>query len=547
MTLQVNIPITLLIPIFLLFHCCQANSKICLTEYTDIKNLSFQLEPYTGQIVNVWIVNDGAPAYNCFNERKGIRERLKIRNRYRVLKDNYRIRADGKHWSLISNTNESNAITSETISGWVSHNNIIVTNLPMKNMETNIYQKVLIREGNCKNGQAFQVYNDRELMFACEAIEIKNFFYVYDFFPRSARTPESPQTFSLLIGIAPQLDTIASNAPILFGWVDQKKVTFWNSRTACEFKLNTRYNLYDNHQNILCEFKVLNKPFFHNELRYPILKETGQFYRIGVFSKLSTTQLRNQTKRISDFEKNERRVHDKIQIISKEFKNEARIGVISDDILNYAKKVIRANNIVVDEYNAFQQYFEGNISKNIPLKKCILVSKTELENISVCLTNMIEAKGYLQKRKEVWDNSLKMILGDQTCIENGTELSLEDCNNHRNGIPVKGSFMKYTKKQLINLSGQPLNRFFCEAHIAREQFRAFVDNRYIKSVKQISIDPCRYKLTYEYDLNGDGKIIHSNNASKNDRIDQYFFKDGNRLDLEEMAWIPVDHFSFIEE
>ncbi|KPA15461.1 conserved hypothetical protein, secreted [Candidatus Magnetomorum sp. HK-1] len=786
--------------IFLLIYCCQANARTCLTEYTDTNNLSFQLEPYTGQKINVWIVTDDAPTYNCFNKRKNIRKRLPMRNRYKVLKDNYRIRSkDGKHWSLLVNADETDDISSKKLAGWISHDNIIVTNHPMKNLGTNIYQKILIREGDCNNGKALQIFNDRELNYTREAIEVRTVFYVYDFFPRSARNPESDKTKSLLIGVDPQLDPIASNAPLLLGWIDKKKVTFWNSRTACEFLIKKKYKLVDDHNNKLFEPEILTKPLYHNELRNPILKETDQFYRIGAFWKLSEKQLgiRKQIEQIkigleilfvidgtrsmthafqatieavqesaqklniisgtiglenprfallfyrdkptgisykredkknievhldyckkeltifpmgnyqrllnnlnehiacdsditlkesmylglvegvkrcnfdtgldglpkrlrtiihlgdagdngssgltvsevsevlqnyhihrylsvnvsgieySDFndsvvgikleykdgtdhcddrrkivsfvtrnlnafvKKPTSRLQEQIQIIAKGFTinneinepieperkivkqniinyseygskgiagtTEGRVGVVSDAILNYAKKVIKANKIVLDEYNAFQKYLEGNISKHAPIKKSILVSKTNLEKITASLTNMIEARGNVQKRKEVWDNSLKLILGDQTCIENGIELSLEECNKQRNGIPIKAGFMKYTKKQFINLSGQSLNRVFCEAHIAREQFRAFVSNKYIKNIELISTDPCRFKPEYEEDLNNDGGVIHSNNASKDDRIDQYFFKEGSGLEFEKMAWIPIDHFSFTKK
>jgi len=155
---------------------------------------------------------------------------------------------------------------------------------------------------------------------------------------------------------------------------------------------------------------------------------------------------------------------------------------------------------------------------------------------------MIEVTGNVQKRKEVWDNSLKLILGDQSCVENGIELSLEDCNKLRDGIPIKAGFMKYTKKQFLNLSGKALERVVCEAKITREQFRAFVQNNYIKTVIISDIDSCKFKPVYEKDINGDGKIVHSEGM-----VDRYFFTIGSGMEFEQMAWIPLDHFSFIEE
>ena len=227
-------------------------------------------------------------------------------------------------------------------------------------------------------------------------------------------------------------------------------------------------------------------------------------------------------------------------------KAEGKIGVVSDEILNYAKKVIQANNIPLSQYNAFQQYVEGHISNKTPLKKCILVSKTYIENITVSLTNMIEATGDLEKRKKLWDDSLKIILGDQTCIENGIELSLEECNKQRSGIPIKAGFMKYTKKQFIDLSGQPLKRVICEAKIVREQLRAFVQNKYIKRIKMTDSDSCKFEPVYEEDINDDGEIV-SEETNPNKRVDRYFFNMGSGLEFSEMAWIPIEHFSLVGE
>jgi len=787
----------ILVSILCVFYFSQLYGETCLTKFTDTSNFSFQLEPYTGQHINVWIVTDDAPTYNCFNKRKDVRKLLSMRNRYRVLQDNYRIRSDGQHWSLLVNTLNKDEISSKTMAGWISHENIIVTNRPMRNLETNIYQKVLVREGDCNNGKALKIFNDRKLKFSNEAIEVRTVFYVYDFFPRSARTPESDETLSLLIGVNPQLDVTSTNAPLLLGWIDKTKVTFWNSRTACEFQTNTKYQLLDKNQNVMFEPEILKVPLQYNELRNPILTSTDKYYKIGAFSKLTDTQLglRKQIEQIrtglevlfiidgtrsmdhvfratieaiknvsqqliahssrvglenprfallfyrdestgpsykiegnskvevnydycrqefsifpmgnynrflnavsnhiacdsdntlkesmymgivkgvekchfdtgadgkpkrlrtiihlgdagdngrgnltaekvseilqhysifryisvnvsgvdsSDFndsiigitlgkigktnhhnqiddiapliaknlkefvENNASRLQEQLNIISKGFTihhkaeksdiksintedvryseygkkgiagtTEGKIGVVSDEILNYAKEVIHANNISLKTYNAFQQYVEGNISKKSPIKKSILVSKTNIEKITTALTSMYEATGDAQKRKEVWDYALKIILGDQTCVENGIELSLEECNKQRNGIPIKAGFMIYTKKQFINLSGEALDRVFCEARVAKEQFRAFVENKYIKSIQMINKDSCTFKPIYEKDINGDGEIVHSEGTNiNNNRVDRYFFNMGSGIEREQMAWIPIEHFVFTED
>ena len=622
----------ILLTILLVPYFSQANAKICLTQYTNTNKFSFQKEPYTGQQINAWIITDDAPTYNCFTDRYNIMRRLRIRNRYRILQDNYRIRSDGKHWSLLINNLKEEDISSKTISGWISHENIIVNKTPMKNIETNIFQKVLIKEGDSNNLKALRVYSDRNLKYSNETIEVRTVFYVYDFFPRSARTPESEDTISLLIGAVQQLDTTSTNAPLLIGWVDKTKVSFWNSRTASEFQINTKYQILDDSfQTKIFEPEIFMAPLHYNELRNPILFSTKQYYKIGAFSKLSNNLLgirqkikkiktglevlfiidgtrsmtraftetikaiknvslqlvslsrrtgqeiphfalliyRNKpigpsyrkveknnievsysyckhefslfpmgtfskflsqlskhvacdsnssfkssmymgivkgirecnfdtgasgkpkrlrmiihlgdsgdngrggltAKKVSDvlqeysifryvsvnisginssdfdnsvigitpgeygkslhhnqindiaqlisdylteFVEENARLHDQISIISRGFAinenvpiseygskgiagtTEGRIGVVSEKILSYAKKVIQANNISLEHYNAFQQYIEGYISKEIPLKKCILVPKTEIEKITASLTSMIEAIGNVQ-------------------------------------------------------------------------------------------------------------------------------------------------------
>ena len=777
-------------------YCSQLWAKTCLTQYTNTNNFTFQKEPYTGQQINVWIVTDDAPTYNCYSGRENIKKRLPMRNRYRVLQENYRVKSDGKYWSMLVNTIKEEEISSKTMVGWVSHDHLIVQNRPMRSLATNIFQKVLIKEGDSNNLKALRIYNDRELQYSKEAIEVRTVFYVFDFFPRSARTPDSDNTKSLLIGVNAQLNTMSTNAPLLLGWIDKKKVSFWNSRTACEFQINEQYKLLeDDYKTEKFTPDILSAPLHYNELRNPILSISNEYYKIGAFSKLTdeqlgmrkrietiktglevlfiidgtrsmsrafretveamenvSNQLINHSSKIglesprfallfyrdiptgpsyrrngkenvkvdekeyeyctqeftpfsmgnhrqflnklrhhiacdsdnsfkesmylgivkgvkecqfdtgaddkpkrlrtiihlgdagdngrgnltaekvsqvlqqfsifryisvnvsgidsSDFnnsiigislgktgktihhnqinniaplisnnlkefvENDASRLLEQLQIISKGFTinnereqpdinpvrkrnvsysqygtqgiagtTDGNLGVVSNEILNYAKNVIQANKISLKQYNAFQQYVEGYVSKNQPFKKCVLVSKTDIEKITASLTYMIEATGNVQKRKEVWDHSLKIILGDQSCVEDGVELSLEECNKQRNGIPIKAGFMKYTKKQFINLSGPPLERVFCEARIAKQQFRAFVQNKYIKKINMIDKESCTFESVFEEDINGDGTPIHSDKDDINALVDRYFFTMGSGAAHEQMAWIPIEHFS----
>jgi len=220
--------------------------------------------------------------------------------------------------------------------------------------------------------------------------------------------------------------------------------------------------------------------------------------------------------------------------------SQGRIGVVSNENFQYAKALIKANNFQIEGNNPFQLYIEGKISKDEPIKKYLLVSRTHIEQITNALSIMYEYGRSKEKRKKVLGDFLKNILWEETCEFNGTQLSLEKCNKLKNGIPIKADFMKYTKKQFIHLNGDKLNNVLCEAKIARDSFKAFVDNKYISKVRIDSINPCRVTYTYEQDINGDGKIVTD---IDNKMVDKYFFKEGG----EEMAWIPLEHFSFILE
>jgi len=736
---------------FLAIGSSIANSSICLTEYTDINNLGFQRDINTGHYLNVWIIDKDVPAYLCFKENEEPVKTLQIKKRYRIVKNNYKIRKNNQYWSLLV---KGDIVNPDTIVGWVSHNNIIFHYQPLKDIITGIFQKVLIKEGDRNQLQALQIFDNRDLTKTEEGIAVRTIFYVYDFFPRKARIPQSRDTKSLLIGIYPQLNTNSEKAPNLIGWIDRNKVSFWNTRTACEFKIGEKNVLYDHNKKKLIETQIINTPLHYNELRNPILKNIESEYYIGAFFRLPISQLHirhninyiktglevlfvidgtrsmtsvfkdtlNAVKKISkelekqskdnelelprfalmfyrdkrtsaslkivnnknliadnpycqnettlykmkniqgfinvldnhiacdsdntikesmylgliegvkncgfktgknmspkfmrmiihlgdsgdngrgnytqkdvsdifdryhifryfsanvsflnnDFSKSVESIYfdkkkayhmnsvkgltnvitvrlhkflnktielkDQIKIISRGFAgtSKGKIGIFSDEILHYAKKVILANNIDLNNYNAFQKYVEGIISKDAPIKNYLLVSRTDIEKITNSLTMMLESTGSIETRQMVWNNSLKNIIGDQSCEDNGIQLSLEECNKRRNGIPIKAGFMRYTIKEFINLESDKLNKVFCEVKIAREKFRAFAENKYISQVDIESINPCFFKTKYNYDINGDGKIISSNNANKDDFIDKYFFQEGG----ESMAWIPIEH------
>ncbi|KPA09861.1 hypothetical protein MHK_009934 [Candidatus Magnetomorum sp. HK-1] len=231
------------------------------------------------------------------------------------------------------------------------------------------------------------------------------------------------------------------------------------------------------------------------------------------------------------FSEDTKRLSDQISIISKGFAGTSNSfnGIVSDDILRYSKLLIKANNINLSKYSSYKQYIEANISKEAPLKIFLLVSFVELEKITSFLTMIIESK--FVNNKMHLDSSLSIIIDDDSCVQDDIELSLEECNRNKNGIPITTDFMKYTKNQFLNVKDRAFQKVLCEAEISREQFRAFANNKYIRNVNIESFVPCKFKITYNSDINEDGVINYQ---------DKYFFQDQGS---ERMAWIPLEHFT----
>ena len=728
---------------------------VCLTKYSNPDQLTLQRDEYTNDYINAWVIDDDVDVHSCYGNSE-VQKQLPVKNRYHIIQNNYNIEFNGKRWSLLIKGNEVN---NKNIIGWISHENIINRKTPLKNSITGIYQKVLIKEGNRNQFKALQVFQARDSQKTKEGIEVRTVFYVYDHYPRSS-SPESNDTKRLLIGVMPQLNPVSDKAVSLIGWVDRNKVSFWNTRTACEFPVGVKSIVYNDSGKPIIETLVTN-PLNYNELRNPILKDLGNDYLIGAFIQLSREQLdirnsidnirtglevlfvidgtrsmtpafkgtlnavdsvadelitqsqifqlnipkfalvfyrdkptssplqiidgksvpidkpyckaentifkmmppnsfkhhlRHQVACDSDtsfresvykgliqgvqecsflsgenqqpkcmriiihigdagdnghgeysgkdvshvfsnyhifryisidvskhphqsqfskdveeitFDDKRKTLHLKgykglsnvvkhllenyhkktielqaqIKIISKGFAgtSQGQKGIFSSELINLAKQIISANNINLDEYSAFQQYVVGKITKNSSLKEYLLVSQTDLEKISTFLTNLKSNPGELDRRKQVWESSLKLILGDDACVENGHEISLEDCNQKRKGIPIKAGFMKYTKSQFLNLSGNELTHISCEAEILREKFRAFPQDKYIKNVIVKNYDPCEYKLIYEWDINSDGIVNHSNETSE--MLDKYYFQEGG----ESMAWIPIEQLNLTIE
>ena len=272
-----------------MIECEQFIVQACITRFSNPKNLTLQKDEYLDNYVNAWIIEDDINVYQCFdNDNDNIKNKLNFKSRYHIIKDNYRISYKKKHWSLLV---KGKTINKKTIIGWISHDNIIESRFPKRNTTNNIFQKVLIKEGNRNQCEALQVFKSKHLLKTKEGIEVRSVFYVFDYYPRSEPSPESEGTKSLLIGVMPQLNIFSDKAVSIIGWVDRAKVSFWTSRTACEFPVGIRNVIYDlSSENIIAE-PFVKQPLNYNELRNPILKDLGSEYIIGAFMQLNREQL----------------------------------------------------------------------------------------------------------------------------------------------------------------------------------------------------------------------------------------------------------------
>jgi hypothetical protein len=763
------------------FAAINGYADICFTRGTTINETAFELDKDTGLSINAWVKHDNIPAYTCYKNRRyndNIKTKLHIRQIFRVVANNHRISSGGKQWSLLTKSTD-NELRHEDIVGWVDDDNLIFNEHPLINPQTAIYEKALIREGDANGGQALRIFYDPELSRKREAIEVRTVFYVYDYYPRSASGPSSPETKSLLISPLSTLSIHGELEPLLVGWVDRSKVSFWNSRLAVDFPLNKSVTVKNESGQMLFRTENIRAPLAHNALRNPILGESadGKSYRIGVFSRLSTkdfnlrmltekinvglevmyvidgtrsmTQafkatldgvasmvevLRNYSneynieeprvgllvyrdrkmidpvrydkqgrlidvfdiadcereissyplgnldrflsflnkqiacdsdttapesvymalkkaaqskhwlkgedglpkrlrviihigdagdngrqnlrasqlaalmkanhiynyiaidaspsasetafkstvlplvkafenngtyinhphemvtavsKSLFDSQRQVQKLDTQIDIISRGFAGttEGRVGVISKEILEYAKNVIRANNIDLSKYSAFQQYIEGFVPKTTPLKKYLLVSRTNIENITNFMTQVIETSD-LENKKSTWNSYLKLILGDEMCVRDGKELSIEECNRMRNGIPIKAGFMKYTREEFLNLGFDATKEMVCDAKITRERFRILVENKKATNVSMLDPDTCEFTILPSFDLNDDGFVVRNDQVSKQigselkyirnardtDFVDLYFFQEGG----ESVAWIPLEHLENVK-
>jgi len=451
---------------------CKTFSRFCLTKSTNLEDLDFQKDSITDYPINVWISSDDTEVYECFQDQNVVLNRLPFRSRYKVVKNNYRIRSDRQYWSLLVNGNAS-VVSKETVVGWVSHQNIITNYTALIVEDTSIYLKVLVKEPYSTAQQFFSVSTNPNYHMNSEKNELKPiFYYVYDFFPKFAREPESSETKRVLIGSDSELSVTESKSSILIGWVDRSKLTFWKTRNACEFIPNRRVDLFDERGNVLFSSKR-HKPLKFNEMRFPILKKNKNNFFICAFIPGGCVE-----------------------------------------------GWVRSDNV----------------------KEYLWVSRTDIEVISKFLYDLSasffdnSSKGKMHRER-----ILRILLGDYNCKSYGIDISLEECNMRIAGIPIETGFMRYTFPQLINLNDDRIADLVkCEAKIALEQMRSFLQNRYISHIYLERQDYCFFKPIYEYDINGDGQVVSEKHYDKNKTflLDRFFFRKKN----EQYAWIPVNFF-----
>ncbi|MCK5665129.1 MAG: hypothetical protein KAI17_16680, partial [Thiotrichaceae bacterium] len=203
--------------------------------------------------------------------------------------NNYKLRHDGKTWMLLAHYHK-NGPQKDKLVGWVARSDLIESNTPLTADNTGIQRKVLLKEGDVTgNEQANKItiyYNPDLETGKTEKLSIRTVFYVYKSFPSNVGIAAAQ---SLLISPVRYLSPNKNNEELIAGWVERKKVTFWDTRSAIEVKQKQKYSLDLGDGQILP--LSLDRPLQHDELRYPLLKTEEDSYELGVFSALSLADL----------------------------------------------------------------------------------------------------------------------------------------------------------------------------------------------------------------------------------------------------------------
>jgi len=267
-------------------------NKPSTSSYGEFSRDFFEKDDNNNELA-VWVVTGKTMAYACLG--KDNMHLIPMRNTYKVVAGNFGKRYHKKYWSLLT------TFLDKKIVGWVDHDALIFNFRPIKNYRTNLYEKVLIKAGDERNGKALTIFTDKQL---CQpetymedgkkktsTIKVRAVFYVFDYYPHSAGSPSSKETISLLINPNLKLYKEGTNEPMLLGWVNRKNVTFWNNREVCEAKKGSQILLKDSSGSIIFTGDIVNQLLPYNDLRNPILEKLKNSLKIGVFTKLDRNQL----------------------------------------------------------------------------------------------------------------------------------------------------------------------------------------------------------------------------------------------------------------
>ncbi|MCK5718175.1 MAG: hypothetical protein KAH77_11855, partial [Thiomargarita sp.] len=248
-----------------------------------------QFHKLSGQINQaVWIDKDNVKLITRPDQNaESIPNNLKMRQRFYVVHQNFNIDYKGKHWMLLADYDQKGPQAHKLI-GWIAHEDVLLNYTPLQS-NSDFLQKVVLREGDVSNHQQandVSVYHDPKLHGSSERLPIRTIFYVYKYAPKNGPIEDAT---SLLISPAPYLETTKESETLIAGWIARDKVTFWNTRSAIEFKPGYTYQLTLKTGEVLP--LILDRALQHHEFRYPLLKSEKDSYTVGVFSTQSLQDL----------------------------------------------------------------------------------------------------------------------------------------------------------------------------------------------------------------------------------------------------------------
>jgi hypothetical protein len=358
---------------------------------------------------------------------------------------------------------------------------------PLGDNYTNTFHKVLITESNLKTEI---IYKNRELNIP-ELKEIKtgDLFYVYDYYPRLSKKPQSSDTKSLLIGlISADINNYeAKKEPRLIGWIDRTKVAFRNTRIGCEFPVGSTIRLKTAKNTIISNKN--DKPLPSNSFKNLILEIQEDYYKIGVFE--------------------------------------------------YSKNKI------------FPDYLEGIVHKDTKLDMYILVTKKDIEAMIPSLSQLLKTVS-IDNRRKVWERIFKMVIGENPCTDSTCD-KMQSGIPVKAGFMryTKSEFLnpEYSRIKDIICQAKILRERFRLIVENKKPDKVFFKNKKncdFKIAYTFDINGDGFVVKdgkVSQEVPGSNKLKFIRQANDNDLIDKYFFKEGG----ESVAWIPLEHFGEIQE